>query len=455
VSPPRREPLTVSELTRQIIARLEDSFPSVWVQGEISDFARPSSGHWYFTLKDDQASLRAIMFRFRNMYIRFKPADGMQVLCRGQITGYAPRGQYQLRVEHIEPIGIGALAAEFERLKSKLASEGLFDPARKRPLPSPLKRLAVITSASGAVIHDMLRILRERGAGVEVLIVPSRVQGPGAAEELARAMAAVNRDAVARPDGRLPLQAVVLARGGGSLEDLWAFNEEVLARAIFASRLPVISAVGHEVDYTISDFTADLRAPTPTAAAELVAELSAEELRKIEGLESDLTAALDDRLADADRKLALLASRLRSPRDRVLHLMLRADELDARLRRAITVRLDRAGHRLDALEHPLRTLDPRHRYRLDTARLDHVRNRLSAAGRELILRRGLALDAANAQLRALSPTNTLERGYAIVRDPSGRVIRDSAETAPGRDLDIILSRGNLGVEVRKIVPPDK
>src|SRR5215831_17373847 len=260
---PERTVLTVSEVTERIKIVLEDTFFDLWVEGEISNLRTPSSGHTYLTLKDEQGQLRAILFKMQRRYLRFDPKDGMLVIVRGRISLYEPRGEYQLVIDYMEPKGIGALQIAFEQLKARLAQAGLFDPARKRPLPVLPRCIGIVTSPTGAVIRDMLQILRRRFANLHVCIYPVRVQGDGAAEEIARAIEALN--------GNLGVEVIIVARGGGSLEDLWAFNEESVARAIYQSRMPVISAVGHEIDFTIADFVADVRAPTPSAAAEILA----------------------------------------------------------------------------------------------------------------------------------------------------------------------------------------
>src|ERR671925_61165 len=280
--------LTVSEVSERIKVVLEDTFFDIWVEGEISNLRTPSSGHTYLTLKDEHSQLRAVLFKMQRRYLRFDPKDGMLVIARGRISLYEPRGEYQLVIDYLEPKGLGALQMAFEQLKARLAQAGLFDPARKRPLPILPRCIGIVTSPTGAVIRDMLQILRRRFANLHVCIYPVRVQGDGAAEEIARAIEALN--------GNPGIEVIIVARGGGSLEDLWAFNEESVARAIYQSRMPVISAVGHEIDFTIADFVADVRAPTPSAAAELVVAAKDEFCGRIDRLTGRLQRATLHRL---------------------------------------------------------------------------------------------------------------------------------------------------------------
>ena len=324
--PARRRALTVSELTERIQGVLETEFVDVWVEGEISNLKLATSGHWYFSLKDEQAQIRAVVWKTDARLIRFRPQDGMKVLARGAVRVYAPRGDYQVSVQVLEPLGKGSLQQAFEELKERLEKEGLFDPARKRPLPMLPRRIGVVTSPTGAVLRDILRVLRSRYANLEVLVYPALVQGESAAAEIAQGIRALNRIG--------GLDVIVLARGGGSLEDLWAFNEEVVARAIAASRIPTISAVGHETDFTIADFVADLRAPTPSAAAERVVQAKEELQARVAALEGRRDAALRLRLARvrarveaaaAHRVFAAERGRLRAQAQRVDELVRRAE----------------------------------------------------------------------------------------------------------------------------------
>ena len=390
---------TVAEIVGAIRDSLEEEFATVWVEGEISNFKAYGSGHLYFTLKDEEAQLRCALFRQNARLLRFRPEDGLAVMARGRITVYAERGEMQMVIEHLQPRGVGALQLAFEQLKKKLAAEGLFDAARKRPLPAFPRRIGIVTSPSGAVIADMLRILGRRFPGLHILLYPARVQGEGAAAEICRGIEYFSRSGSA--------DLVIVGRGGGSLEDLWAFNEESVARAIAASRAPVIAAVGHETDFTIADFVADLRAATPSAAAELAIRAKAEFV--------EMVAQQRERLAQLTRyRLAMTARRLGA--------------IEARLRqRDLRVELGRRRARLQQLQAAFEPV-----LRLKLAR---------AGGR---------LESLRAQLSHLSPLAVLERGYAIVQDESGRALRLSSETAPGRRVGIRLHQGRLGAEVTEV-----
>jgi len=397
--------LSVSELTTELKELLEESFAQVWVVGEISGLARPASGHIYFTLKDDQAQLRAVIWRSTAGRLRFDLEDGLEVVCRGRIEIYAPRGSYQLIVERIKPRGVGALERAFRRLYERLSREGLFEAARKRSLPALARRIAVVTSPTGAAVRDFLQVLSRRWGGAEVLIVPSRVQGEGAAEELAAAVSAVNRLRPA-PD------CLVLTRGGGSLEDLWAFNEEVLVRAIVASRVPVVSAVGHEIDVTLSDLAADVRALTPSEAAERLAPAAEELLARMRQTHKRLAQAARLRVVEARSRLDTLAGHraFRRPFEHVHDLARRLDEWAVRCGRAARRQLAATRRHVEALE----------------ARLD-----------------------------ALSPLAVLSRGYSITRRADdGRIVRNADELAPGERIVTRFARGEAASRVEETTEGD-
>ena len=402
-SPTPAEPrvLSVWELTAQIKDSLETAFPAVWVAGEISNFARPQSGHCYLTLKDDRAQLRAAIWRNAAMRARFDLHDGLEVICRGHLEVYAPRGSYQLIIESIEPRGIGALELALRQLRERLAREGLFDPARKRPLPRWVRRVAVVTSPTGAAIHDFLQVLGRRWRGADVLIVPTRVQGDGAAEEIAAAIQIANQLA-------LPIDCLVVTRGGGSLEDLWAFNEEAVVRAIFASRIPVISAIGHEIDVTLSDLVADVRALTPSEAAELVAPAAEELVARLRQIDKRLASAMRTRLAASRSRLDALARHpaFRRPFQRVFDQARRLDELELRARRAAWRLVRRARERIQAIA---------------------------------------------ARLESLSPLAVLGRGYSLTqRIDDGRIVRDATELRPGDQITTRYARGRTINRVEQI-----
>ena len=438
----------VGELNAELRTYLESTYPVVWLEGEISNFrCFSASGHWYFTLKDEAAQIAAAMFKSRNRRVRFRPEDGMHVLVRGTVSLYEPRGTYQIIVSRIEPRGAGALHAAFEQLKTRLAEEGLFDAARKRPLPVLPRRVGIVTSAEGAALRDILRILRLRHAGVSALVIPCRVQGEGAAEEIAQA--------IERAGCQDDLDVLIVGRGGGSLEDLWAFNEEIVARAIAACPLPVISAVGHEVDVTIADFVADHRAPTPSAAAESVVASREEMREKVRGLSRRLAGSL-----------RLTLSRLQAgPAGRfALHA---AGLLEARLRRSLQ-RVDEATGRFQSSVHR-RLIEYRHRLGHAAARLSPatlaalcarqrdqlhaVHQRLAGAAQVRLRESRLALGSLAGRLDALSPLAVLERGYALARlAGTGAVVRDARQAPPGTAVEVRLHRGGLDVKVVKAHP---
>lgn len=411
---------TVSQLTAALRAAVEERFPAVWVEGEISNFKFYNSGHAYFTLKDEGAQLRCVLFRTRLRRLRFEPRDGQHVLAFGGLEVYAPRGEYQLVVELLEPRGLGALQLAFEQLKRRLEAEGLFDPARKRPLPRFPRKIGLVTSPAGAALRDMLRILSRRFAGLHIVVAPCRVQGEGAAEEIARALADLN----ALGD----VDVIIVGRGGGSLDDLWAFNDEVVARAIAASKVPVVSAVGHEVDVTIADFVADLRAPTPSAAAELVVRDKAAVADALEGLEARLHRAVARPLRDLQR---------------------RVDELRARLVHAARLVHRRAAHRADVLAARLRAAGPRARLATGRHHLERLEHRLRAAITARLAAPRHRLARAAGRLDALSPLAVLGRGYSLTRTAAGEIVRAARQVSPGQSVSVLLAEGRLDCRVER------
>lgn len=432
---PQRELYSVSRLNREARAVLEGHFPLLWVEGEISNLARPRSGHIYFSLKDEFAQVRCAMFRMRVGNLRFTPKDGMQVMARVRIGLYEPRGDFQLQVEHMEESGDGALRRAFEALKQRLDQEGLFEAARKRPLPAIPKCIGVVTSPSGAAIRDILTVLRRRFPAIPVVIYPTAVQGEGAANEIAAQIQLAGR--------RSECDVLIVGRGGGSLEDLWAFNEEVVARAIYASPLPVISAVGHEVDVTISDFVADLRAATPSAAAELLSPDRVEWLETLQRIENRLGRTLQQQFKQQQQRLIWLKKRLRDPAQQLQQRSQRLDELELRLAKAQTNRL----HHLQAR---LRTGDARLQRHNPLLRLQQLRQteqqlslRLRQSWQQRLKQLQLRLAGQVGALEAISPLATLNRGYAIVQDEQNRVIRDSREVKQGDTVRTRLHHGEL------------
>jgi exodeoxyribonuclease VII large subunit len=437
-----RDVYTVSRLNREARGLVEGSLGSIWLEGEVSNFARPGSGHWYFSLKDDAAQVRCAMFRQRNAGLGMVPKDGMQVLVRARASVYEARGEFQLIVDHLEESGEGELRRRFERLKRQLAAEGLFDSARKRPLPRLPRRIGVVTSATGAALRDILQVLRRRFAAVPVVLYPVPVQGAGSAAQIAAAIALAS--------ARAEVDVLVVGRGGGSLEDLWSFNEEVVARAIVGCAIPVVSAVGHEVDVTIADLAADVRAPTPSAAAELIVPDAAEWLRSLAAAEQRLAGAWRRRLLAWRDGLDWAAGRLAQlhPARAVERQQQRLDDLDLRLGQAVRTRLSVAGHRLAARRAELLGLSPRARLSHLGQRLAVLQARLSPAlAARLELARSRFLGTARA-LHAVSPLATLERGYAIaLRLPDGAILTASAQAPAGTDVELRLSKGRLRARV--------
>ncbi|MHB8068726.1 MAG: exodeoxyribonuclease VII large subunit [Desulfobaccales bacterium] len=434
---------TVSALTREIRQRLETGFPLVWVSGEISNLRQPSSGHYYFTLKDEGAQLRGVFFKSNHIHLRFKPQEGGQVLCRGRLTVYEPRGEYQLVLDYLEPLGWGALAQAFEALKVRLQAEGLFAAEAKKPLPFLPRRLALVTSPTGAVVRDFLRLLRQRFANVEVLIYPVKVQGAAAAGEIAAAL-----DDLAHYPG---LEVIVLARGGGSLEDLWPFNEETVARAIHRCPIPVVSAVGHEVDYTMADFVADLRAPTPSAAVELVVPDKAELHRRLERLASALGLGWKRRVNAARQHLLLTSRLLPDLRRRLTDLRLQVDDRAETLARRTRRRLEdcRQQARLDSSR--LFLLSPRRSLILVRQKVEQAGLTLGRHWHLKMKEQRRHLDYLQSHLEQLNPLAILERGYAVAtRLPEGAIIRDAAQAPAGSAIRVRVAKGSLDCEVKEV-----
>jgi exodeoxyribonuclease VII large subunit len=431
---------TVSSLTREIRERLETHFPLVWVSGEVSNLRRPVSGHYYFTLKDAGAQLRAVLFRGNHQRLRHKPADGAQVLCRGRITVYEARGDYQLIVDYLEPAGLGALAQAFEALKTRLAAEGLFDAAHKQPLPFLPQRLALVTSPTGAVVRDFLRLLKRRFPAIEVFIYPVKVQGADAAGEIVQAL----QDLPAYPG----IEVIVLARGGGSLEDLWPFNEEAVARAIYHCPLPVVSAVGHEVDFTIADFVADVRAATPSAAVELVVPDLAELKRRLDRVAASLWRGWRRRLEGERRHLLAVGRRLPDMSRRLVDLRLRLDErAESLVRRASRFRkAKRQG--LDIARSRLLLLSPRRTISAWRERLEQLTPRLALSWRQAQETRRRHLEYCGSHLNKLDPMAILARGYAVATKlPEGTIIRDAALVSTGANIKVKVAKGAMACEV--------
>ena len=420
-----RAVLSVSELTRRLQEVLEERFPAVWVEGEISNYRLYGSGHAYFTLKDAESQIRAVLFRNRGRRIKFEPGDGLHVMAFGSIEVYPQRGEYQLVIELLEPKGLGALQLAFDQLKTRLAAEGLFEQARKRELPRFPRKIGVVTSPSGAAIRDILRVIGRRFGDLHIVIAPCRVQGDGAAEEIVQGIRDLN--ALGGVD------VIIVGRGGGSLEDLWAFNEEAVARAIAASKVPVVSAVGHEVDYTIADFVADLRAPTPSAAAELVVREK---------------QAVVESLAQLRARLERFAARPLRDLER------RVDELTARLRREMRNEVGRAHHRLALATRALRASDPVARMARDRHRLETLQSRMATLIHRRRDRARYALQTAVGRLDSLSPLAVLGRGYSLTRTPAGEIVHSPAQVRVGDPIRVLLQRSSLDAQVTETKEQD-
>lgn len=445
-----RAVLTVTALNNRIKELIEENFDSLWVEGEISNLRRPASGHLYFTLKDETSQIRAVIFRSaipRDAGRRFFPEEGMGVLCRARLSVYEPRGEYQLIIDMIEPLGVGALQKAFEQLRARLAAEGLFAAERKRPVPFLPGRIGVVTSPSGAVIRDILTVTGRRCPSVHILIAPVRVQGEGASAEIAAAIERLN--AVGRID------VIIVARGGGALEDLAPFNDEAVARAIYRSAVPVVSAVGHETDYTIADFVADLRAPTPSAAAELVVPMRRDVAARVDHLTRQLTAGLH-RSSDRRReRLALAERRLASPARRVADLRLAVDDASERLRNIFTARQELRRHRLAHARTVLVHNSPAVGIRERGVRVGRAERDMTAALQRSVtrLRERVARDMA--VLDSLSPLAVLGRGYSITRRlPAGGIVRNADELETGGAVAVRLGTGGFHARVTELLPEE-
>jgi len=440
---PTRQVLTVSELTARIRDLLVKNFTDILVQGEVSNCREAQSGHIYFTLKDDRAQVRCVFFKQQRRGVKFRPEDGLQVAVRGSISVYEARGEYQIYVESLDPVGRGALQLAFEQLKKRLEAEGLFDPALKKPLPLLPSRIGLITSPVGAAVRDVVRILKRRFHNVHLTVFPVRVQGEGAAEEIVKALKFFN-------DKKL-VDVLILARGGGSMEDLWAFNEEVLARAIVASGIPIISGVGHETDFTIADFVADVRASTPSAAAELVVQTRREFDKHIADLRGALAEQMRYRLLVLSRRIHELSARpgFRRPLDLLRQQRQRADEMTARLALGLRARLEHSRKRFNAAFLRIASFDFRVKIAAFRLRLEKRSTELGVRIERLLRAKRERLTRLALQIEERSPLKVLERGYAIATDASGVVLRDAAQAAIGDSVSLKLHRGRLTTEVKK------
>jgi exodeoxyribonuclease VII large subunit len=439
----QRKIYTVSDLTQEVRNLLEPRFLDVWVTGEVSNCRAAASGHLYFTLKDHNAQLRVVCFRNQARYLKFKPQDGVSLIARGRLTLYEARGEYQLLAEFLEPAGLGALQLAFEQLKQKLATEGMFDPARKKALPVLPRTVGIVTSPTGAAIRDILRVLRRRFINMNVVLFPARVQGEGAVEQIVRGIRYFNQ--------KCSVDVLIVGRGGGSLEDLWAFNDERVARAIASSNIPVVVAVGHETDFTIADFVADLRAPTPSAAAEMVVHRKQDFALELRGCERRLMQGIQLKLSQSrERWVELKMHRIFQTVPAKLRARMQAlDDFTMRCDRALRTRLNRARESWLRTSAGVLRLDFGRLLNLRRTQIEQVRHKLDAGlARGLMMRRG-RLDHIRAILRERSPELILSRGYSIARDLQGNILRDAASVPLESEISIRLAKGELGATVRR------
>ncbi|HGN1749106.1 TPA: exodeoxyribonuclease VII large subunit [Providencia stuartii] len=435
---------SVSKLNQAVRELLDRQMGKIWLTAEISNFSQPSSGHWYLTLKDDKAQVRAAMFRGQNARVTFRPQNGQQVLVRASVTLYEPRGDYQIIIESMQPAGEGLLQQRFELLKQMLGAEGLFDVTHKQPLPSPAKRIGVITSATGAALHDILHILRRRDPSLPVVIYPTAVQGDQAPAQIARAIELANK--------RGECDVLIVGRGGGSLEDLWAFNEEIVARAIFASQLPIVSAVGHETDITIADFVADVRAPTPSAAAELVSRNQVELIRQLHSAQQRLEMAMDYYLAGQQQRFSRLQHRLQQqhPQLRLARQQHQLSLLNQKLTQTITRRLQTAQLRHDQLQRRLSQQDLRPQLQRQHRSLQQTQYHLQNMMTELLNSYKQRFAVACSKMETVSPLATLARGFSISETSDGAVLKKTSQVKLGQKLKTRLNDGWVESEVTDI-----
>ncbi|UUE46225.1 exodeoxyribonuclease VII large subunit [Pectobacterium aroidearum] len=437
---------TVSRLNQTVRQLLEMEMGQIWLSGEISNLSQPSSGHWYFTLKDERAQVRCAMFRTSNRRVTFRPQNGQQVLIRATITLYEPRGDYQLLAESMQPAGDGLLQQQFEQLKQKLAAEGLFDQQFKQVLPSPAKQVGVITSASGAALHDILQVLQRRDPSLPVIVYPTSVQGADAPLQIVRAIELANQ--------REECDVLIVGRGGGSLEDLWSFNDERVARAIFASHIPIVSAVGHETDVTIADFVGDLRAPTPSAAAELVSRNQLELLRQIQSQRQRLEMAMDYYLAQRNREFTRLHHRLQQqhPQLRLARQQAQLVKLRQRLDDAMQQQLRQTSRRSERLQQRLMQQQPQTRIHRAQQRLQQLSYQMQSAVERQLNQNKQKLGIACSRLEGVSPLATLARGYNVTTAPDGKVLKNVTQITPGETLKTRLQDGWVESQVTTLVP---
>lgn len=422
---------------------LETDFADLWLEGEISNLRAPASGHLYCTLKDQTSQIRAVIFRSAAVRLRFGLEEGLQVVVRGRLSVYEPRGEYQLVLDHLEPKGRGALQLAFEQVKRRLEAEGLFDREGKQSLPAFPRTVGIVTSPTGAAVRDLITVLHRRCPILRIIIAPVQVQGPGSAEQITAAVQALNRLGM--------VDVMIIGRGGGSLEDLWSFNEEIVVRAIAASRVPIVSAVGHETDVTLADFAADVRAPTPSAAAEMVAPVLTEILDRLGMLTARCRQALSARCQEQHQRLDLLLARMDNIRLRLLKEAQRVDGAVAGMREAVRAQLRHAMTNAQTWTHALMAKSPAHQVRRDLMIIPQLRSRLIAAVNHALKRKAEQTHAYLGRLNGLSPLKILERGYGILEImPGGRIIRDAGQVSVGEEILARLARGRLRCTVKEV-----
>jgi exodeoxyribonuclease VII large subunit len=435
---------TVSDLTQRIKELLEEHFDFIWVEAEISNFRSPLSGHYYMALKDEASQIRAVMFRPQVSYLMFRPEDGMKVIARGRIGVYQPRGEYQIILDYLEPLGVGAMALAFEQLKKKLADQGVFDKAVKRPMPFLPQRVAVITSPTGAAIRDFLKVIHRRFANVAVIVIPVRVQGEGAALEMIEAIKIANSE--------LDVDAIVLTRGGGSMEDLWEYNSEALALAIRASRVPVLSAVGHEIDITISDLAADLSAPTPSAAAELLVAEKESIIKDLNNIREHLRSIITANLNSLNQVLVMLRKGLRDPRKGISDSWMRLDELNSRLIRAMDLSLSEQKARISSEGRSLLLYSPGKMVSTLVQTIVLRRQIFEHMIDKYIKGRHTTLNVLEGKIKELGPYSVLKRGYSITRKlPDKTALRSAAGVMAGDCVNVVLAEGEIDCIVEKVI----
>ena len=437
-----RDIYTISRLNREVRTVLETGFPLLWIEAELSNFARPASGHWYFSLKDEAAQVKCAMFRNKNQLVKVLPANGKQVLVRARIGLYEPRGDFQIIIEHMEEAGDGALRRQFDLLKNKLADAGLFDSSHKQAIPTNITRVGIVTSPSGAAVHDILTTLQRRFPMQKTIVYPVPVQGKGASKKIAEAITKANK--------RKEIDVLIVARGGGALEDLWEFNEEVVARAIYNSTIPVVTGVGHEVDFTIADFVADQRAATPTAAAELISPDRYQQIQKLSSIESRFVYLMQQNLQQKQQKIDWLNKRIRHPRDRLLILKNKLNELNQRNVLSLKHTLVNSRSQIDLLEARILQHSPSKRIQYLQSKYENINSRFQRATKQLINAKTKKLQHLVYTLDALSPLHTLKRGYSIVKDEKNNIIRNIDSVTKNQTIKTELSKGHIYSTITEI-----